>query len=124
MREACTAHGEDDAIQILVLLLGLAVAACASGPQPSRPANEAAQPPVARKLPHVTQIDGDALQDDYYWLRDKGTPEVESYLRAEAAYADAMMKPTEALQRLQTPSNRIRGAWVPGMKCIIPVLVL
>ncbi|HEX9575837.1 MAG TPA: hypothetical protein VF994_17205 [Myxococcales bacterium] len=85
------------------LLLGLVVAACASGPQPSRPANEAAQPqvqpPVARKQPHVTQVNGDTLRDDYFWLRNKGTPEVESYLRAEAAYADAMMKPTEELQK-------------------------
>ena len=84
------------------VLLASALAACISAPQrPTADQAQAAppQPPVARKEPHVTRINGDALQDDYFWLRNKGTPEVESYLRAEAAYADALMKPTEALQK-------------------------
>lgn len=59
----------------------------------------ALQPPVAKKEPHVTKIHGDTLVDDYYWLRNKGTPDVESYLNAELAYAKAFMKPTEALQQ-------------------------
>ena len=84
------------------VLLASALAACISAPQrPTADQAQAAppQPPVARKELHVTRINGDALQDDYFWLRNKGTPEVESYLRAEAAYADALMKPTEALQK-------------------------
>jgi oligopeptidase B len=108
-------------------LIALALAACASAPQPrteGQPPAAQLQPPVARKEPHVTRIDGDALQDDYFWLRNKGTPEVESYLRAEAGYADAMMKPTEVLQktlygellsRIQeddsTPPVRIGSHW-------------
>jgi oligopeptidase B len=81
-------------------LLAAALAACASS-QKLREADQASvlTPPVARKEPRVTQINGDALHDDYFWLRNKGTPEVETYLRAEAAYADAMMKPTEGLQK-------------------------
>jgi len=59
----------------------------------------ALRPPVAKKDPHVTRIHGDTLVDDYYWLRNKGTPEVESYLKAELAYAQELMKPTEALQQ-------------------------
>src|SRR6185295_14613351 len=59
----------------------------------------ALQPPVAKKDPHVTKIHGDTLVDDYYWLRNKGTPDVESYLNAELAYAQAFLKPTEALQQ-------------------------
>jgi oligopeptidase B len=55
-------------------------------------------PPVARKDPHKTVVHGETLVDDYYWLRNKGTPEVESYLNAELAYADAFMKPTAGLQ--------------------------
>jgi oligopeptidase B len=55
-------------------------------------------PPLAKKQPHTTRIHGDTLTDDYYWLRNKGTPEVEAYLNAELAYAQALMKPTEALQ--------------------------
>jgi len=41
----------------------------------------------------------DTLVDDYYWLRNKGTAEVEEYLKAELAHALAFMKPTEALQQ-------------------------
>ena len=59
----------------------------------------ALRPPTARKDPHVTRIHGETRVDDYYWLRNKGTPEVESYLKAELAYAQESMKPTEALQQ-------------------------
>jgi len=109
------------------VLLASALAACISAPQPRTESQSPAaqpQPPVARKEPHVTRINGDALQDDYFWLRNKGTPEVESYLRAESAYADALMKPAEALQktlyaellsRIQeddsTPPVRIGSHW-------------
>jgi oligopeptidase B len=55
--------------------------------------------PVAKKDPHATQIHGETLVDDYYWLRNKGTPEVEAHLKAELAYAEAFTKPTEALQQ-------------------------
>ena len=58
-----------------------------------------ARPPVAKKEPHATTLHGQTLQDDYYWLRNKGTPEVEQHLRAELAYAEAFMKPTAALQQ-------------------------
>jgi oligopeptidase B len=57
------------------------------------------QPPVAKKDPHATRIHGETLTDDYYWLRNKGTAEVEAHLKAELAYAQAFMKPTEALQQ-------------------------
>src|SRR5438067_1399149 len=66
---------------------------------PQARTSEQAAAPVARKEPHVTQINGDTLRGDYFWLRNKGTPEVESYLNAEAAYADAMMKSTEELRK-------------------------
>src|SRR5262245_2371342 len=86
---------------LAVLALGsLALAALVPAPAAARtdPSPEPRQPPVARKDPHQTVIHGETLVDDYYWMRNKGTPEVESYLRAELAYADAFMKPTEALQ--------------------------
>jgi protease II len=54
--------------------------------------------PVAAKQAHETKIHGDTLADDYFWLRNKGTPEVESYLNAERAYSEAFMQPTAALQ--------------------------
>src|SRR6266851_2179054 len=39
------------------------------------------------------------MVDNYFWLRDKKNPEVKAYLEAENAYTDAMMKPTEGLQK-------------------------
>lgn len=59
----------------------------------------APQPPVAKKVPHVTEIHGLKLVDDYFWLRDKPNPDVRAYLEAENAYAESVMKPTEALQK-------------------------
>ena len=55
-------------------------------------------PPVAKKIPHITEIHGRVLVDNYFWLRDKSNPEVAAYLRAENAYTEAVMKPTEAFQ--------------------------
>ena len=56
-------------------------------------------PPVAKKAPHVTEVHGRKLVDEYYWLREKSNPEVRAYLEAENAYTDAVMKPTEAFQK-------------------------
>jgi len=56
-------------------------------------------PPVAKKDPHVTEINGRKLVDNYFWLRDKPNPEVRAYLEAENAYTDAVMKPTEPFQK-------------------------
>ena len=56
-------------------------------------------PPVAKKVPKVTEIHGRKLVDNYFWLRDKTNPEVKAYLEAENAYTDAVMRATEPLQR-------------------------
>ena len=56
------------------------------------------QPPVTEKKPKVTEINGDRLTDNYFWLREKTNPAVIAHLEAENAYAAAVMKPTEALQ--------------------------
>ncbi len=56
-------------------------------------------PPVAKKVPHVTEVNGHRMEDNYFWLRDKPNPEVRAYLEAENAYTDAVMKPTEAFQK-------------------------
>jgi oligopeptidase B len=53
---------------------------------------------VARVVPTVSTVHGERRVDDYHWLREKESPEVRAYLEAENAYADAVMKPTEALQ--------------------------
>jgi oligopeptidase B len=56
-------------------------------------------PPVAKKVPKITEVNGHKLVDNYFWLRDKKNPEVKAYLEAENAYTDALMKPTEGLQK-------------------------
>lgn len=56
-------------------------------------------PPVAEKIHTENHINGGHLVDDYRWLRDKSNPEVAKYLEGENAYADSVMKPTEALQQ-------------------------
>ena len=75
----------------LVLLSGVLLTAADN---PSLPA-----PPVAKKVPHVTEVNGHKLVDNYFWLRDKPNPEVRAYLEAENAYTDAVMKPTEPFQK-------------------------
>src|ERR1700730_3198169 len=76
----------------LIFASGYALAADdASSPLPA--------PPVAKKAPKTTEINGRTMVDNYYWLRDKKNPEVKAYLEAENAYTDAVMKPTEGLQK-------------------------
>jgi len=65
---------------------------------PDQPARSRPSPPVARRIPHVEEVHGDRRADDYFWLRRKDDPEVLAYLRAENAYADAVMQPTIAFQ--------------------------
>ncbi len=56
-------------------------------------------PPTAKRVPNVTEVNGHKLVDNYYWLRDKTNPEVKAYLESENAYTEAVMKPTEPLQK-------------------------
>ncbi len=56
------------------------------------------QPPVAKKVSHVTQIHGYTLKDDYFWLREKNNPQVIKYLEDENAYTEEVMKPTKEFQ--------------------------
>jgi oligopeptidase B len=56
-------------------------------------------PPVARIEATETIVHQHKLIDNYAWLRQKTSPEVIAYLDAENAYTDAVMKPTEALQK-------------------------
>ncbi len=60
---------------------------------------ESIKPPVARTERTENQLHGHTLVDNYAWLQQKTSPEVIDYLNAENAYTDAVMKPTEALQK-------------------------
>ena len=56
------------------------------------------QPPMAERKPKTTNIHGETIVDDYFWLREKTNPSVTAHLQAENAYAELVMKPTAALQ--------------------------
>jgi oligopeptidase B len=76
-------------VSILVLVAIIALSA----------AEQTGAPPVAKKDPHVMEINGHKMVDNYYWLKEKSNPEVRAYLEKENAYTDAVMKATEALQK-------------------------
>jgi oligopeptidase B len=59
----------------------------------------AAKPPTLKTVPHELKLHGETLVDNYFWLREKTNPEVIDYLDRENAYTEAVMKPTEALQK-------------------------
>ncbi|MGZ5431533.1 MAG: S9 family peptidase [Thermoanaerobaculia bacterium] len=67
-------------------------------------------PPTAKRVRTTSTLHGDTRVDDYAWLRDKSSAETLAYLDAENAYADAMMRPAEALhqQLYQEMLGRIR----------------
>ena len=54
--------------------------------------------PSAAKKSHVTEIHGDLIHDDYFWLRDKDNPEVIEYLKAENAYTEQVLEPHAELR--------------------------
>lgn len=56
------------------------------------------QPPKANKIEKFLEIHGDQRRDDYFWLNERENPEVVKYLEEENAYADFIMKDTEAFQ--------------------------
>lgn len=76
---------------ILIVAIFSLPAADSSSPLPA--------PPVAKKVPKITELHGHKLVDNYFWLRDKKNPEVRAYLEAENAYTEAVMKPTQPLQK-------------------------
>ncbi len=89
----------------LVVLLPLYLASCAAQPHKAQPpaATPAATPaaltpPIAKRDRHTQQIHGRTLVDDYFWLRAKGTADVESYLKAENAYTESMTKASQPFQ--------------------------
>jgi oligopeptidase B len=55
-------------------------------------------PPIARREPVAMVLHDDRRVDHYAWLWNKESAEVIDYLKAENAYTDAVLLPTEALQ--------------------------
>ena len=57
------------------------------------------QPPKTSKKPVITPYHGDSRVDEYSWLRKQENPKVIAHIKAENDYADALMKPTQRLQK-------------------------
>jgi len=77
------------------------------------------QPPVAPRRPSQHTLHGVTLSDDYAWLKDEKWQQVlrdpslldqdiRAYLEAENRYAEALLAPTEALQRTLVAEMRGR----------------
>ncbi len=87
-------------------VLWLALTGCVASAPTKPPPTEVAKPaqpaapalPVAKKNPKMETLHGEQRVDDYFWLRNKGSPDVVSYLESENAFTDALMKPTEPFQ--------------------------
>ena len=65
------------------------------------PAQTPPTPPDAAKKPHVVKAPfGAQRQDEYYWLRDdkRENEDMLAYLKAENAYADAMLAPLKPVE--------------------------
>jgi oligopeptidase B len=56
------------------------------------------QPPIAKRIPHKLEKNGDVRVDEYYWLRNKENPEVLDYLKAENEYAEKAMGQSKELE--------------------------
>jgi len=50
------------------------------------------QPPSAPQRPHLSLWHGEQVNDPWFWLREKTSPDVVAYLNAENAYTEAMTK--------------------------------
>ena len=56
-------------------------------------------PPVAEKIAKELTAHGQTRIDNYYWLNERDNPKVLTYLEAENAYLEAVLKPREKLQK-------------------------
>jgi len=86
-------------------------------------AQTAPQPPVAPVVSHVVQWHGQAVSDPWFWLREKDSPPVLAYLKAENSYTEALtagLAPLSArlydemLRRIQQTDLDVpvrQGAW-------------
>src|SRR5687768_2642543 len=82
----------------LLLLSVSGILSISSGAVAQNGGAGAPKPPMAEKKTKTTNIHGETLVDEFFWLREKTNPTVISHLQAEDAYAQAAMKHTAALQ--------------------------
>jgi oligopeptidase B len=60
---------------------------------------EVRKPPMAKKIARTETLHGDERRDEYFWLRERKSPEVRAYLDAENAYTDSFMGETAPVQK-------------------------
>jgi oligopeptidase B len=89
----------ETAITRTLLAFSIMLALSATGFAQSNSHADTLRPPMTEKKTKTTKIHDDTMIDDYFWLREKSNPEVIAHLEAENSYAEAMMKPTVALQQ-------------------------
>src|SRR6478672_8136268 len=78
--------------------VAVVVLAAAVPEKPSTAGPDAARAPVARRVPKELSLHGEIRVDDYFWLREKTSPEVIGYLNAENAYTDGVMRPLKPFE--------------------------
>ena len=87
---------------LLAILIMIPIYAKSQDSSTSSQANSTSQPvkpPAAKKIHTEKTLHGKTLVDDYGWLRERSNPDVKALLEAENAYAESVMKPTEARQK-------------------------
>src|SRR5688572_1931159 len=91
-------HKRPRSLLTFVILVTSIVAANTAAIAQSNGGGASLKPPMAEKKTKTTNIHGETLVDDFFWLREKTNPAVIAHLEAENKYAEAAMKPTAALQ--------------------------
>ena len=54
--------------------------------------------PIAPRKPHERTLHGNAVQDPWFWLREKSDPDVIAHIEAENRHSDELLEPTCDLQ--------------------------
>ncbi|WP_346845237.1 S9 family peptidase [uncultured Rothia sp.] len=69
--------------------------------------SSAYQPPITQKVSSIRNFHGDSFEDSYEWLRQKESPEVLNYLRAENDFCEKQTAQQDSLRK--TIFEEIKG---------------
>ncbi|KFI92035.1 oligopeptidase B [Bifidobacterium saguini DSM 23967] len=105
--------------------------------------NAAMKPPVAKREPQRREFHGDIFEDDYEWMRNKESAEVQDYVASQNTYCEARMSHLAGLRHTlfeelkahveetdMSVPTRINGYWYftrtqqgkqYGVQCRMPV---
>lgn len=56
------------------------------------------EPPYTRRASHRRAVHGDVFDDPYEWMRDKDSPQLAAYVKAQNAYCERRMAPLQGLR--------------------------